>query len=60
MRDAYGHLKAIGVDDGGQQLLKLIGIAPDAGVANLRDAKSFLNAAKTRQWAREATLRSLA
>ena len=60
VRDAYGHLKAIGVDDGGQQLLKLIGIAADAGVTSVRDAKSFLNAAKTRQWAREATLRTLA
>ena len=45
VRDAFGHLKAIGVD---------------AGVVNASDSAAFIAAAKTRQWEREASVRTLA
>ncbi len=60
VRNAFGHLKAIGVDAGGQQLLQALGVVPDAGVVDVGDTKGFIAAAKTRQWAREAALRMLA
>jgi catalase len=60
VRDAYGHLKAIGIDKGGQALLQQAGLAPDAGVVAAGDSAAFIAAAKTRQWAREASLRTLA
>ncbi|MEO8875973.1 MAG: catalase, partial [Polyangiaceae bacterium] len=60
VRDAFGHLKAIGVDDGGAALLKSARVGKDAGVVEITDPKKFIGAAKTRQWAREATVRTLA
>jgi catalase len=60
VRDAFGHLKAIAADEGAQILLKAGGVARDPGVVDAGDAKAFIGAAKTRQWAREAKLRSLA
>ena len=60
VRNAFGHLKAIGVDAGGQQLLQSLGIAADTGVVDAGDTKAFIAAAKTRQWVREASLRMLA
>ncbi|MDO9240748.1 MAG: catalase HPII, partial [Methylicorpusculum sp.] len=62
VRDAFGHLKAIGVDPGGEALLKIAGIESDAGVIALDslDRFSFIAAAKTRQWEREARIRTLA
>ncbi len=60
VRDAFGHLKAIGVDLGGITLLKNALIAPDAGVIEISDTPAFVAAAKTRQWDREASLRTLA
>jgi len=60
VRNAIGHLKAIGVDAGGQQLMQALGVAPDAGVVDVGDTEAFIAAAKTRQWAREAALRMLA
>jgi len=62
VRDAFGHLKAIGVDKGGAALLKTAGIEEDAGVIALDtlDRFSFIAAAKTRQWEREASVRTLA
>jgi len=60
LRDAFGHLKAIGVDTGGQQLLLAAGVVPDVGVVDANDTEAFIAAAKTRQWAREASVRSLA
>ncbi len=60
VRDAFGHLKAIGVDAGGELLLKGAGIAKDAGVIPIAEVKAFLAAAMTRQWAREASVRTLA
>ena len=60
VRDAYGHLKALAVDAGGQALLKTCGVQPGAGVVNAGDCAAFIAAAKTRQWAREGALRTLA
>ena len=60
VRDAFGHLKAIAADTGAQALLQAAGIEPDDGVLGVDDAKAFLAAACTRQWAREASVRTLA
>ena len=60
VRDAFGHLKAIGVDAGGRALLKTAGIGTDAGVVDAGNKKAFVAAAKTRQWVREAAVRTLA
>ena len=59
-RDAFGHLKAIAADAGAQAVLKRAGIARDAGVLDAADVKLFVEAAKTRQWSREAKVRTLA
>jgi catalase len=58
--DAFGHLKAIAIDHGGQSLLQTAGVAPDGGVIDAQDLRSFIAAASTRQWAREASVRMLA
>ena len=60
VRDAFGHLKAIGADAGGCMLLKQAQVGQDAGVLDIADRKAFIAAAKTRQWAREASVRTLA
>ncbi len=60
VRDAFGHLKAIAVDQGGQALLKKANIVPDAGIVNVSDVDAFIAAAKTRQWEREQSVRTLA
>ncbi len=64
VRDAFGHLKAIGVDAGGLALLKAARVEEDAGVVDVRGGgngkKAFIAAAKTRQWARERAVRTLA
>ena len=60
VRDAFGHLKAIGVDRGGQWLLKSALVENDAGICGISDTKAFIAAAKTRQWVREASVRTLA
>jgi catalase len=60
VRNAFGHLKAIAVDKGGRELLKLAGIEPDAGVVDAGDREAFIAAAKTRQWEREKSVRILA
>jgi catalase len=60
VRDAFGHLKAIAVDAGGQALMKSAGVVTDAGVLAATDSASFIAAAKTRQWAREPNVRTLA
>ncbi len=59
VRDAYGHLKAIASDPGAQPVLKAAGVGRDAGMVDAGDAKGFIEAAKTRQWAREPKLRTL-
>ncbi|MEO7244089.1 MAG: catalase [Rubrivivax sp.] len=60
VRDAYGHLKAIAIDEGGQMLLQHAGLKPDDGVVAARDVDAFITHAKTRQWDREAKVRMLA
>jgi catalase len=60
VRDAFGHLKAIAADAGAQAVLKAAGVAKDAGIVDAADAKGFVKAAKTRQWAREPKVRTLA
>ena len=60
VRDAFGHLKAIAVDTGGRALLKTANVAQDAGIVDCSDKRAFIDAAKTRQWAREASVRTLA
>ena len=60
VRDAFGHLKAIAVDQGGQVLLKKAGIAQDAGIVDCNDKETFIAAAKTRLWDREKSVRTLA
>jgi catalase len=59
VRDAFGHLKAIAVDKGGQALLKVAGVGHDAGVVDINDNAAFIAAAKTRQWDREKSVRTL-
>ncbi|HSQ26436.1 MAG TPA: catalase HPII, partial [Anaerolineales bacterium] len=60
VRDAFGHLKAIAVDKGGHALLKTANIPQDAGVIDANDNNAFIAAAKTRQWDREKSVRTLA
>ena len=60
VRDAFAHLKAIAVDEGGQALLKSAGIPQDEGVVDANDKNAFITAAKTRQWDREKSVRTLA
>lgn len=60
VRDAFGHLKAIAADAGGQSVLKAGNVGKDAGVVDAADSKAFIKAAKTRQWEREPKLRLLA
>ncbi len=60
VRDAFGHLKAIAIDHGGQTLLQKAGVAKDDGVIAAHDVAAFIEAAKTRQWEREKKVRMLA
>lgn len=60
VRDAFGHLKAIAADKGGQVLLKTANIGQDAGVVDVSNKDAFIAAAKTRQWDREKSVRTLA
>ncbi len=60
VRNAFGHLKAIAIDHGGQVLLQQAGVEPDGGVVSAHDSGAFIAAAKTRQWAREPSVRTLA
>ena len=60
LRDAFGHLKAIAIDDGGQLLLQTAGVPQDAGVLDIKNIEGFIAAAKTRQWDREKFVRALA
>jgi catalase len=60
VRDAYGHLKAIAMDKGGEVLVKSANIHMDAGVIDVLKIDDFISAAKTRQWDREKLIRTLA
>ena len=59
VRDAYGHLKAIGYSKGAQCLLDAARVQADDGVVPLKDLDAFTQAAKTRTWDREARVRSV-
>lgn len=60
VRDAFGHLKAIAADAGGQWVLKAGNVGKDAGIVDASQTQAFITAAKTRQWEREAKLHRLA
>ena len=60
MRDAFGHLKAIAADKGGFALLKTANVGQGAGVVDVSNKDAFVAAAKTRQWDREKSVRTLA
>lgn len=60
VRDAFGHLKAIAADSGAQILLDKAQIKQDPGVVAAANVKAFIAAAKTRQWDREPSVRTLA
>ena len=61
VRDAFGHLKAIGFTAEADPLLKKAGVQADAGIIPLGDElDTFLATARTRQWSREAKVRMLA
>jgi catalase len=60
-KDAFGHLKAIGMVAAAQPLLDKAGVEPDAGVVDLASgADGFVAPARTRQWDREPKVRMLA
>lgn len=60
-KDAFGHLKAIGYSPEAKPLLDKAGVEPDDGIVALGKAKdAFLAPARTRQWAREPSVRILA
>ena len=59
VHDAFGHLKVIAVDKGGRSL-KIANVGHDAGVVDTNDKDAFIAAAKTRQWDREKSVRTLA
>jgi catalase len=60
VRDAFGHLKAIVADQGGQALLAASNVGKDSGVVGVDNVEGFIKAAKTRQWDREKQVRMLA
>lgn len=60
IRDAFGHLKAIVADNGGKVLIEVANIKEDAGVLEAFNVEAFIAAAKTRQWDREKSVRTLA
>ncbi|MBN9439371.1 catalase [Bosea sp. (in: a-proteobacteria)] len=60
-KDAFGHLKAIGFSPQARPLLEKAGVFVDAGIVALSDdPTAVVEAARTRQWDREARIRSLA
>jgi len=56
--DAFGHLKAIGANDGAKTLLDKAGVEKDMGVTGL--GAEFIKAAGQRFWDREPKVRMLA
>ncbi|KJV32499.1 catalase [Luteibacter yeojuensis] len=59
LRDAFGHLKAIALDAGGQALFEVTGLDPDDGVIAATDTKAFIEGAKGRYFDREPRVRTL-
>jgi catalase len=58
-RDAFNHLKAIVVDQGGQSLLERANVWADEGIFVSNNIDRFIVAAQTRQWGREKSVRTL-
>ena len=48
------------VDKGGRALLKTANVGQDAGVVDASNKDEFITVAKTRQWDREKSVRTLA
>ena len=59
VRDAFGHLKAIGLGLGAKTLFEKAGLERDKGVVDLSNLSSFLELANGRLWERDATVRTL-
>jgi len=59
VRDAYGHLKALGVTEDVHPLLNAARVHDDPGVVDLSDPARLVEAAKVRQWGREPKVRTL-
>ncbi|KJV34791.1 catalase [Luteibacter yeojuensis] len=59
VRDAFGHLKAIALDEGGRALFDASGLEADAGVIAASKASAFIEGAKGRYFEREAGVRIL-
>jgi catalase len=57
VRDAYGHLKGVAADEGGQIVLTRAGLAPDPGVVDANDAAAVVAATSVRHLAREPRVR---
>lgn len=58
VRDAFGHLKAIGFTEEAMPLLDKAGVEQDHGTIRISGKNSaFLDAASTRQWDRESKIR---
>jgi catalase len=61
IRDAFGHLKVIGIVPGARSLLERAGVAADVGVISIagpKDVAAFITAAKNgRVWGREPHVR---
>ena len=53
MQNAFNHLKAIAVDEGGRMLFERTGLEADRAVVDAGDLDTFIECAKTRQWHRE-------
>ena len=61
VKQAFGHLKAIGVSPSAEPLLDKAAITPDEAVLDLTsELERFFDQAATRLWAREPTVRMLA
>ncbi len=63
VRDAFGHLKVIGFNEGAKPLLDAASVVEDDGVCAIANKKAighYITAAKQgRRWEREPTLRSI-
>ena len=60
VQDAFGHLKAIALDDGGRSLFDAAGLKADEGVVAAKAVDDFIEGAKGRYFEREAAVRILA
>jgi len=60
VQDAFVHLKAIAFNSGAKALLKKANVQQDAGIVDANDKDAFITIAKTRQWDREKSVRTLA